>query len=107
MEEKIAQKYSVVKGFLDNVKRVAFEVIALVVLLVVFYYAPYDADSKMFLFNVFVTKFFLVSCGILHAHITRKLLFPYIHFSTEKDLTNNIMVIALYITIIFAWARGG
>lgn len=59
------------------------------------------------LINLFITKLLWVSTGICHAHITRKILFPYIKFSKEEHWSNNAMIIALYVVIIWAWARGG
>ena len=63
--------------------------------------------AKMGLLSIFMSKLIFVSAGIVHAHISRKLIFPYIKFADEKDWTNNLMIIAWYITIIFAWSRGG
>jgi hypothetical protein len=48
-----------------------------------------------------------VSCGILHAHISRKLLFPYIDFENDENWANNLLIILWYPVIIISWARGG
>jgi hypothetical protein len=52
-------------------------------------------------------KGLLVSAGVVHAHIVRKLIFPYIDFHKSKDLMHKAVVIGLYLVIIFAWSRGG
>jgi len=49
----------------------------------------------------------LVNTGFIVAHIIRKLAFPYINFNIEKEWSNNVMVIALYVTIIYCFAMGG
>lgn len=57
--------------------------------------------------QLFLYKILLVSGSIVHAHISRHLLFPYIKFNTEKDPMKKLMVIALYVSIIWAYAQGG
>jgi len=52
-------------------------------------------------------KMLLINAGILHGHIARKLLFPYIDFGKEKDPIRKIMIVALYIIVIYAYANGG
>lgn len=54
-----------------------------------------------------VFKALLVNAGALHAHLMRKAFFPYIDFARDGDALNKIMVIALYVTVIFSYARGG
>jgi len=95
-----------IKNIFEGSQRVIFDIIALFSLVALLYFSPY-AEARVFLMNLFVTKMFVVSAGILHAHISRKLLFPYIHFSKEEDWSNNLMIIVWYIIIIMAWARGG
>ena len=95
---------------LYNLKRISFDVVALVsiILAVIFVPASYlPVISKEGLLNLILTKFILVSASVCHAHITRELLFPYIKFREEKDWSNNVMIIAIYVIIIWAWARGG
>ena len=97
---------NVLKRSLKQFKRIFFDIFLLGSIMAVMYFSPYQ-EAKVFLMNVFITKLFVVSAGILHAHITRELIFPYIHFSTEKEWSNNLLIIAWYVTIISAWARGG
>ena len=95
-----------IKKIFEGSQRVIFDIFALVSLVLILWFSPYE-EAKTFLTNLFVTKMFVVSSGILHAHISRKLLFPYIHFSKEEDWSNNLIIIVWYVTIIMAWARGG
>ncbi len=97
--------------FIENLKRVSIDVFALAtIILLMMIFVPNDflpVEAKSGLISLFVTKFILVSTAIIHAHITRKLLFPYINFSQEKEISNNLMIIAWYVIIIFGWTRGG
>jgi hypothetical protein len=94
----------------NKVKRVLFDILALISLFAILWFAPdrlIPPESVIGLFHLFITKFVLISCGILHAHITRKLLFPYIKFGTEKEWSNNVLIIVWYAVVIWGWARGG
>jgi len=96
--------------FIENVKRIGIDVGALITIALLMIFIPYDflpIEAKANLVSLFFTKFILVSAAVVHAHITRKLLFPYINFAKETDLSNNIMIIAWYVVIIFGWTRGG
>jgi hypothetical protein len=98
------------KNFLRKVSRVGFDILALLTIVLLMLFIPNDflpIEAKAGLVSIFITKFILVSAAVIHAHITRKLLFPYIDFSHEKDLSNNLMIIAWYVIIIFGWTRGG
>ena len=96
--------------FLRKFKRVGFDALTLLAITLFMIFVPtkfLPVEAKAGLFSIFVTKFILVSAAVIHAHITRKLLFPYIDFSHEEDLSNNLMIIAWYVIIIFGWTRGG
>lgn len=98
------------KNFLKKLSRVGFDVFALISIILLMFFMPADflpVEAKAGLVSIFITKFILVSAAVVHAHITRKLLFPYIDFSHEEDLSNNLMIIAWYVIIIFGWTRGG
>jgi hypothetical protein len=95
---------------IENLKRIGLDVAALITIALVMIFIPYDflpIEAKANLTSLFFTKFILVSAGFIHAHITRKLAFNYITFSTEKEWSNNLLVIAIYVMFIFAWSRGG
>jgi hypothetical protein len=96
--------------FLENLKRISIDLIALITIILLMIFVPVDflpIEAKAGLLSLVVTKFILVSIAVVHAHITRKLMFPYINFATEKDWSNNAMIIAWYIIVIFGWTRGG
>ena len=63
--------------------------------------------AKGGLLSVFFSKLIFVSAGILHAHVSRKIIFPYIKFEREEDWSNNLMIIAWYVVIVMGWTRGG
>ncbi len=95
---------------MENFKRIGVDTFALITIVLLMIFVPNDflpVEARAGLVSLFVTKFILVSAAIVHAHITRKLLFPYIDFSQEKELSNNLMVIAWYVIVIFGWTRGG
>jgi len=52
-------------------------------------------------------KAMLVSAGILHAHIARKLLFPKVNWDNIKLTGGLYVAIVFYIVIIYAYAMGG
>lgn len=96
--------------FISQFKRVGFDALALLIITLFMVFVPtkfLPVEVKFGLISIAITKFILVSAAIIHAHITRKLLFPYISFSKESDLSNKVMVIAIYVVIIFGWTRGG
>ncbi len=95
---------------LNNIKRIGLDISALISIGLLMILTPENIlpfEAKTNLVALFFTKFILVSAGIIHAHITRKLLFSYIDFSKEKEISNNIMIIMIYVVIIFGWTRGG
>ncbi|MCK9439438.1 hypothetical protein M0Q39_05260 [Patescibacteria group bacterium] len=95
---------------LSNLKRISLDIIAVISIVLLVVFIPYNLfpiEAKLGLLSIFITKFILVSAAVIHAHITRKLLFPYIDFKQETNLSNNIMIITWYAMIIFAFSRGG
>lgn len=95
---------------MKNLKRIGLDIVVLITIVLLMIFIPIDffpVEAKAGLLSLFITKFILVSAAIVHAHITRKLLFPYINFAGEKDWSNNAIIIAWYVIIIFAWSRGG
>lgn len=97
-------------NFIFNFRRVWVDVISLIAVFLLAWFLPealMPELAKMGLLSIFMSKLIFVSAGIIHAHISRKLLWSYIAFSNEKEWTNNLMIIAWYVVIISAWARGG
>lgn len=71
------------------------------------YLDPGNISPKIALLATFLTKGILVSCGFVHAHITRKVAFGYINFKNDQQWGNNALIIALYVIFIYAWSHGG
>jgi hypothetical protein len=96
--------------WLKGVQRVSFDILSLLFVFLIAVFVPdmiFPEMAKIGLLSIFISKLIFVSAGIIHAHISRKLIFPYINFSKDEDWTNNLMIIAWYVVIISAWARGG
>jgi uncharacterized membrane-anchored protein len=96
---------------IEDLKRVSFDAIgAILSIVIVFLVIPYQYfpdQAKAGLITLVITKFILITCGNVHFFITRKLMYTYINFKTEKEWTNNVMIIVMYAIIVWGWARGG
>jgi hypothetical protein len=92
------------KNFWFNVKRTYLDTLALVLIIVGINYLPPLESGIM---TLALAKLLFVSAGILHAHITRKVMWPYIDFNKDTDLVKKVMIIAWYVVIILGWTRGG
>lgn len=93
-----------------QIKRVAFDLLCLIGAAGVFFLLPdrvMPAEALYGCLAVVLTKILVISAGVLYAHVSRKLLFSYIDFSKEQEWSNNLMVVAWYIVVIWAFARGG
>jgi hypothetical protein len=92
------------KKIIFQLKRVAFDLCMLAIVGIFLFIFSKDTQGagQMFLF-----KALLVSAGFLHAHIIRKLAFPYIDFNKTKDAQQKWLVIAIYVVVILGWTRGG
>ena len=116
MEEikKSQEEYTLLEKIRWNIKRVGFEVFAILSIFGLIYFTPASYitsdNPKLGIISLFISKFLFVSAGVLHAHIIRKLFFPYINFdqTSQNGLTSKgLLVIVIYAVVIFAWARGG
>ncbi len=87
-----------------NLKRISFDLIVLAVIGLSILFLPPPESG---LISLFLAKLLFVSAGITIAHITRKLYWPYISFSTETDNMKKLMIIVWYATVIVAVTRGG
>lgn len=96
---------------IEDLKRVSFDAVgAILSIVIVFLVIPYQYfpdQAKAGLITLVITKFILITCGNVHFFITRKLMYAYINFKTEKEWTNNVMIIVMYAIIVWGWARGG
>lgn len=108
------KQYSFKEKVVWQSKRVWFESIALLSIFSLIYFTPSayltSGNPKLGIISLFLSKFLFVSAGILHAHIIRKLFFPYIQFdkvSQNGFSMKGLLVVVLYGIVIFSWARGG
>jgi len=77
-------------------KRIILDILALLFIMLIFSTETYKSLLKAVLLNI----------GILHAHITRKMLFPSVDWSM-KPIGGTYVAIALYIVIPICYAFGG
>ncbi|MEW6485803.1 MAG: hypothetical protein AB1423_14520 [Pseudomonadota bacterium] len=87
-----------------QMKRVVFDLSVLAIFLVLLFFLMAGTEGAI---QLILLKGLLVSAGVIHAHIIRKLMFPYIDFNKSKDVMQKAMVIVIYAVVIFAWSRGG
>ena len=92
------------KNFWFNLKRTSFDILVLAGIIAAINFLPPPESGVV---TLFLAKILFVSAGILVAHITRKLYWSYISFSTETDNMRKLMIIVWYASIIFAVTRGG
>lgn len=92
---------------LDKIKRVIFDFILFLLIIAFFVGRGYFFTIENTALDLLFYKAMLVSAGFLHAHIVRKLAFPYIDFQYSAKHMHLVMIVGLYITIIWAYARGG
>ena len=98
------------KRFIANSRRVAPDLgvlISIIIMLAIIPARLVPVEAQAGLLSLFLTKLILISAGIVHAHLSRKWVFPYIDFKEEAVWSNNLMIIAWYVVIIWGWARGG
>ena len=107
--KKVINKIRSSKMF-ENIKRISFDLIGFLSVFCVFLYTPatyFPVEAKINLIGLIITKFILITLGNVHFFITRHLMYKYINFATEKEWSNNLMIIAMYVIIVISWARGG
>ncbi len=101
------------KDILTGLKRVSWDLSWFILACLFLFFVPNEwlqpeqINPKIAILATILTKGLYVTCGFLHAHITRKLAFNYIKFSEERRWDNNALVIVLYAVIIYSWAHGG
>lgn len=92
-------------NFWWSLKRVYIDICVLLAIIAAIFFLP---SPETGLVSLAIAKLMFVSAGILHAHITRKVMWPYIDFSgKDTDVWQKAMVVVWYAVIIWAWARGG
>ena len=92
-------------NFWWNLKRTWIDVLVLVLIIIGINLLP---PSESGVVTLALAKLLFVSAGILHAHVTRKVMWPYIDFNDEKQgVWGKALVIVWYAVIIIGWTRGG
>lgn len=105
MKKMLLEKIDFICHKMPLVGRIYHELIAfLIVAVALFGFKDYITSPAL---QLLCFKFLLISAGVLHATITRKVLFSYIEFSTEVDNVKKWFVVALYVIIIYAYSNGG
>jgi hypothetical protein len=90
---------------MKELKRVGFVLVVSLSLIYVFVSGYYE--SLPAIIQLVLSKFLLVTAGVLTAHIIRKSLFPIVDWSNDDNWQLTSVVIALYVIIIYCFAMGG
>jgi uncharacterized membrane-anchored protein len=90
----------------SSVKRVLPDSIILLILVIALLTGFYKFLPNPL--QTLISKIILVSAGFIHAHITRKIAFPSVNWDSSRDNDmKKLLVIALYVIFIYAYAQGG
>lgn len=98
-----------IKNILYQLYRVIPDLLFLSVLFFISY-KVLDRQDAYGLFNSFISVALRISCGIIHAHISRKFIMHGVslHRAFKDNDKGQIIFFAVwYGVIIWAWARGG
>lgn len=97
---------SMIEKLFPSIKRVLPDSVILAVLVAVLLTGFYQfLPAPM---QVLISKVLLVSAGFVHAHITRKIAFPKVDWNDpDDDVMKKLLIIALYVIFIYAYAQGG
>lgn len=89
----------------EQFKKIGFDIVIFAILITIFFLKGYDALPIAL--QLVALKALLVSTGIVHAHIARKLLFPKIDWEENKLRGKTYVAIAFYIIIPWCYAISG
>ena len=92
------------KQIIKGIERVLFDLILFAGLVTALFLLPTPERQGL---ELLMFKAIQVSAGFLHAHIMRKLAFPKINWYDDDRSWLKGLVIALYVIVIFSYARGG
>lgn len=96
-----------IKHFLQEWKRISFDFILWLAFFSLFLFTN-QWESLSYPVQSILFKACLVSMGFIHAHVMRKIAFPKIDWIGKKGSSwTRVLAIALYVTVILAYARGG
>ena len=101
---------------LGTLGRMKFEILTLIILSLILYFTPaewLDTDNrneKIAFLSLMYGKALFVNVGVIYAHCSRKILFPFLSFA--QALMNRSWAVIVFLgiwygTVIWAFARGG
>lgn len=90
---------------MNKIKRIAVDLLLLMLIVAVFAFRLYEILPAPL--QLIALKILLVSAGIIHAHIARKLLFETIVWNATTLTGGHYVAIAFYITIPICYAISG
>lgn len=64
-------------------------------------------DAGLFGWQLFMYKLLLPNTGFLNAHVVRKLAFKEANWKNDEQRYHKLLIIALYVMFIYAYAEGG
>ena len=85
-----------------QLKRIWLEIVVLLSVGAVLFWMPEIQRQGL---QLFLYKVLLFSASQVHAHATRKIMFPYIAFN-KSDAMDKALVIALHIAAAYLYAEG-
>jgi hypothetical protein len=88
-----------------TIMRVRFELILLSFLILILWALPWQPASTGF--QLFLYKMVLFSASQLVAYVSRKIMYPYIDFSTSPDTSHKALVIVFHASAAYVFASGG
>jgi hypothetical protein len=89
----------------QRLRRVLFEIVLLTLIGGVLFLLPVEIKKQGL--ELFLFKVLLFSASQIHAHLTRKLIFPYINFRSSAQKTHQWMVVALHLGAAYLYGVGG
>lgn len=108
--DKAKDKIKNQKGFValpESLERIIIPLIVFIAIVISLFYLKIGAGEQQTGLRLLLYKMALPNCGVVNAHIVRKLLFPEINFQKETEWGNNLMIVVLYAAFIYAYTIGG
>lgn len=103
--DKIKELFSKIPIIGPSIGRIWHELAVLLInVFLLFYFKEWIQNPAL---QLLMFKMLLINAGVIHATMTRKIIFPYIDFETETDNWKKGLVIAFYIIIVYAYSAGG
>jgi hypothetical protein len=90
---------------MKELKRVGLILVITILLIYIFISGFYESFPPVF--QLVLSKFLLVTTGILTAHVIRKLLFPSVDWTNDSQWQLTTAVVSFYLIVIYCFAMGG